>query len=397
MIMGKARRSIRIAALAACALAIACLFVPAALADSAGNTITSGQATTTADLGSIGSNLYWAGRTLDLKGAIIGGDVIAAGQELDVDSASVSGNIRTASEMAYFTNTSVSGDITSAGRDLKVGTGTTCAGAYLAGATVEFAGTAKALCAGAQNVTISGVIDGDVTVDAEHVLVVDGAVITGTLTVHSSNQPQVASGAKVGNLDFHQEESKSTIKPVLPLFSMGALVYFAIVFAIIGIIAAWAFRRAVDGAGQMVRTRPAQMLVTGLIAIIAALPIIFILLLVAPLAGSLICAYGMIFFVAAPFAGTSVARLVFPQWNRFGAAAAGGAIAGVLVAIPIVQALFVFAAFMYLLGYALQCLYLDMKGGSEDKAPEGALPANGTAASTEERPSVPAPPASEAN
>ena len=287
----------------------------------------------------------------------------------------------------------VHGDITSAGRNLKVGEGTTCAGAYLAGATVEFAGDAKALYASAQTVTISGTIDGDANINAENVLVTDDAVITGTLTVSSGNQPQVASGAKVGKLDFQQTESDNTIKPAMPAFSVGGLIYFAIVFAVIAIIMAWAFRRAVDGAGQMVRTRPAPMLVTGLVAIIAAIPVILVLLLVAPLAGSVICAYGMVFFVAAPFAGTSIARLVFPQWNRFGSAAAGGAVAGVLVVIPVVRALFVFAAFMYLLGYVLQCIYLDMKGGLGNGPASEAVPAYAAPAPASDRSVAPVPPA----
>lgn len=351
------------AAASMCACAIACVMTPMALADTAGNTITSGEATTVSDLGIIGNNLYWAGRTLDLKGGNVGGDVIAIGQEIDIDSAVVGGDVRTASQNVFITDTVVSGDITSAGQTVKVGEGATCAGAYLAGSTVTFAGSAKALAVGAQTVTISGTVEGDVQVDAETVTVADGAVITGKLTVHSSNQPQVARGAKVGSLDFHQKDTKEASRAVAsPLEGMGGAIYFAIVFAVIAIIMVWAFRRAVDGAGSMVRARPAPMLVTGLVAIVVAIPMIIVLLLVAPLAGSVICAYGMIFFVAAPFAGASIARLIFPRWNRFGAAALGGAVAGALVAVPIVQAIAVFAAFMYLLGYVLQCIYLDMKG-----------------------------------
>jgi cytoskeletal protein CcmA (bactofilin family) len=361
--MGRIKRLGRFAIAIACAAVLVCTLAPAAFADTAGNTIASAEATTSKDLGTVGGNLYWVGRTLDLGSGNVGGDVIAAGQEIDANSATVGGNIRTASENAFITGTTVSGDITSAGRNLKVGEGTTCAGAYLAGATIEFAGTAKALAAAAQTVTISGTINGDVYVDAGSVLVTDSAVITGTLTVNSSNQPQVASGAKVGKLDFHQEASSDQVdEPAITTFSVFGLFYFAIVFAIIAIVMAWALRRAVDGAGEMVRTRTAPMLVTGLIAIMVAIPVIGLLFLVAPLAGSVICAYGMVFFVAAPFAGASLARLIFPGWNRFGAAALGGAVAGILVAIPVVRAIFVFAAFMYLLGYALQCIYLDMKG-----------------------------------
>lgn len=389
--MGRTGKWQRFAITLACACMFVCSLAPAALADTAGNTISGAESTTSKDLGTIDGNLYWAGRTLDLGNGNVGGDIIAAGQGIDIDSATVGGNVRTASENVSITGTAVSGDMTSAGRDLKVGKGTTCAGAYLAGATIEFAGNAKALYAAAQTVTISGTVEGDVRIDAGNVMVTDGAVITGTLTVHSSTQPQVASGAKVGALDFQKTASDKAGEKTSSPFDVGALVYLAIVFAAIAVIMVWALRRAVDGAGEMVRTRPAPMLLTGFIAIVAVIPVIVILLLVAPLAGSVLCAYGMVFFAAAPFAGASVARLVLPRWNRFGSAALGGAVAGVLAAVPFVQAVFVFAAFMYLLGYALQCIYLDMRGDAADMHSPDAASADIPAAA--KRSDAPVPPA----
>lgn len=333
--------------------------------DLAGNVLASGETTSSSELSDVQRDLYWAGRSFDTSGISVGGDIIAAGQNIVIGNCSVGGSIRTASQAVRIADTSIENNITAAGQTITVSAGTTCAGAYLAGADIVFAGDASTLDASGQRVTLSGHIDGDATVNAQNVTVTDDAVITGTLTVHASSEPEVASGATVGNLDFQktvdENELESAEKSASIVGAVGGGFYLVIVFCLIAIMLSWLLPRAVEGSSTMVRKRTAPMLLTGFVGMIAAIPALIILLIVAPLSAALGLALGAVYFVAAPFAGASIARLAFPRWNRIGSAALGGAVFGLACAIPILQVIVVIGSFIYLLGYLLQCLYLGMQ------------------------------------
>lgn len=176
--------------------------------------------------------------------------------------------------------------------------------------------------------------------------------------MRAASEPVIDSGAKVESINYTlSSEGGSTNAPA---FDLTGIIYLVFVFCLIALALTWLFPVAVDGAAAMVRQRTVAHLVTGLVGMVAALPVTLVLLLVAPLAGALVGVVLAIFLVAAPFAGASLVRLAFPGWNRFGAAALGGAIAGVLGSIPYVRAIFIAAAFVYLLGYVLQSIYLGM-------------------------------------
>ena len=59
--------------------------------------------------------------------------------------------------------------------------------------------------------------------------------------------------------------------------------------------------------------------------------------------------------------GASLFKLVFPRLGRFKCALAGGAIVGVASAVPLLGILVHLVAFVYMLGYVLQSIYLGMR------------------------------------
>jgi cytoskeletal protein CcmA (bactofilin family) len=295
----------------ACALTLA-LVPAAALADeaAAGNTLASGDSSSTATAVSAERDYYWFGQSLDASGVSVGSSLVAAGENIYVQGGAVGGSVRAAGRSVVVHEVAVTDNITAAGETVMVGSDTTCAGAYLAGKRVEFDGTASDLRVAAQDVVISGTVNGDVNVDAGTVTIERGAVVNGSLNVRAASEPVIDSGAKVESVNYTlSSEGGSTNTPA---FDLTGIIYLVFVFCLIALALTWLFPVAVDGAVAMVRQRTVAHLVTGLVGMVAALPVALVLLLVAPLAGALVGVVLAVFLVAAPFAGASLVRPRLP-------------------------------------------------------------------------------------
>ena len=372
----------------ACALALV-IMPTAALGETvaAGNVLDAGESSSAATGAVTAQRDYcWFGQTFQANDVSVGSDLIAAGQSVSVRGGTIGGSVRAAGQNIDVTNVTVSDNITAAGETVMVGKGTTCAAAYLAGKQVEFDGTASDVRIAAQDVVIAGTVIGDVTIDAGSVTIGSGAVITGNLSVRAGSEPSIASDAKVESMDYVRTGSEVTESK--PAFDFAGVAYLVFVFCLIALILTWIFPVAVDGAAAMVRQHPAAHLVTGLVGMVAAIPVALALLLVAPLAGAFVGVILAVFLVAAPFAGASATRVIVPGWSRFGAAALGGAVAGLLCSIPFVRGIFIAVAFVYLLGYVLQSIHRGMHAPTarELEEQEKGLPAPSA-------PSAPVPPA----
>lgn len=347
-------------ALAFCAVALS-LAPRTALAaniDSAGNTFDSSRSPETKSQ----HDLYWAGQDLALYDNEVAGDVIAAGETLDVQDTAVGGSIRMAGRILDITRSEVAGNITVAGEHIAIKNGTKANGVYAAGRTVNFQGEAATLAAAGETVTISGKVDGDVNVYAGKLIIKKGAVVTGTLNAHVSEQPSKAAGAKIGKLNVDIDESSQQEDSAV--FDLTGLMLSVGMALFTGIILALVLPRSVTSAGQMLHTRPLAILASGLLGLIAFIPVILIACCTIAglqVAGVLLCVLIAVFLIAAPFAGASAACALLPQWNRFGAAALGAMVAGVLTKLPVVGGFFTFAAVILVLGYLIQSIWANMR------------------------------------
>ena len=354
------------------ALAVAPTAARAASLTTSGGNVFSSDATIATET-DIEHDLYWAGRSLTLKGTKLGGDVIAAGETLELDGVTTKGSVRIAGRDLTIANSSVTGNVTAAGATVTVGNTTTVNAAYLAGESVTFAGTADELGADGNTVTISGTINGDVNVIAESVRVTDDAVITGTLHVTSSTQPEISSDAQVGDVDVHIDETGSSTAATA---AMG-LLYAIVATCVISLLLALVFPAAVDGAAVLVRQRTAPVVVSGIVGTICWLPaliVLFVLIATIPVGVGLIGVTVAIACVALPFAGASLTRIVRPGWNRFGAAAAGGAVLGLASWVPIVGTIVGVVSFVYLLGYVIQVIWAGIRHGGTPAQADNDVP-----------------------
>ena len=156
---------------------------------------------------------YAAGETVQLAGPV-NGDVVIAGQRLTLDGpitedviaageiVTINGNVgddvRAAGRVVQL-NSAVVDHMVAAGETVTIGPQASIGSfAWLAGQKVEVLGqVGQALKIGGNEVIIAGQVGGDVTIMAERVRVLDGAVIQGSLKVQSHNPPEIAAGARI--------------------------------------------------------------------------------------------------------------------------------------------------------------------------------------------------------
>ena len=317
----------------------------------------------------MGHDYVWFGNELKMSNAMVENDLIAAGQSIHATDVMVSGDMRLAAEDITIKDSYAGENITAAGKSVTVRDGDARA-VVLAGQTVSFSGSCEELSAYAETVFIDGVVDGDVVVGATTVEIGSNARIKGTLHVSAQNEPVMQRGSEVGDVEYTKVEgsSRADVDGAIAAFT-ATFSIFAIIFGIIGtfvtaLLAEWLFRRQTAGAAEMVRTRTGATIATGVVSAFIAPVVVIILFCLGvtwPVATGLIFALLAMTMVATGFMGASVFKLAFPKLGRFKCAMIGGAIMGVAGAIPFLGAIVGAAAFMYLLGYVLQSIFLGMR------------------------------------
>ena len=333
----------------------------------------------------MGDDYVWFGRNLELGQCTIVNDLIAAGQTVKLTDCVAGGSIRAAAQDIVISGSKTGENITVAAQDVTI-QGCEAKAVAVAGSVVSVSGSCKELTVYAEKVFIDATVEGDVAVGANTVEIGSNARIKGTLHVSASSDPVMQRGAEVGDVEFEQSEGASTADVESSFAALGGML--AIMAAILGIIstlliavlAEWLFKRHTAAAAEMIRSRTGATIGTGIIgAIVAPIAIIILICLVItlPVAGALVFALLAMTVVAGGFAGASLFKLAFPRLGRFKCALAGGAIVGVASAIPFLGSLVGVAAFMYMLGYVLQSIFLGTRNPSPAApvAPGGMAPA----------------------
>lgn len=319
----------------------------------------------------LGNDYMWAGQHLDLAHADMPNDLLAAGQTIQVADSQAQGSLRAAGQLVDLTNVVAHQNITVAGETVTLKNSQANAVA-MAGRTAAFAGSCSELHVYASDVLIDGTVEGDVHVGADMVTVGSNTRIKGTLYIKASSEPVMQRGAEVANVEYTQSENNAPTAGEVSVIASGLLGGLAIVLAIasvvgtliIAVLAEWLFGRHTEAAAHMIRTRTGATIGSGVIsAFVAPVAVIITLLLVVtlPVAGALIFGLVALSIVAGGFAGASLSKLVFPKLGHYAGALVGGAIIGLLEAIPILGGLASAVTFMYLLGYVIQSVYLNIR------------------------------------
>ncbi len=357
----------------ACIIAV-CMCIPvfadtetASVQDSAGNILISGDNVLLPSAPFFGA--FAAGKTVDLNSAESEGSVFAAGQNISASGASIGESLYVAGNGIMLNNVDVQGNIFAAGSDLSLIGESQANGVYMAGSKITFEGETNALCLAAEEVSVKGYIHGDVSITADNVEIGNGTVILGKLEVVGSKEPVIPEDAQIGDFEFSvKSEAGEDAAEAAAKLSIGSMIlkkigscfYWIIAMAAFGMILCWLFNDHLQGAVDMIKTRTSGMILAGVIGYLC-IPIAALILCVtcifAPIAGLLMLAYVLLLCAGLAFTGASLARLVFPNMNRFLSALIGIAVLEAVRLIPVIGFLVAVAADMYLVGYVIVALW----------------------------------------
>ncbi len=310
---------------------------------------------------SISSDLIWFGNDLTLDGTSIGGDLLAAGNSILVDSADIEGNVRSFSGSMTINSTYVGGNVTIWGQDVQIGQGSAGGGVSILGSDIGFYGTADALRAIGSTVVIDGVIDGDVSISADSVTIGAGTVVTGTLTVRSSNEPVVQDGAQIGQYVYEPDSAVSWASSLSP-FSMlasgaGGVMLTAlsiIMILVTALLLTLVMRREIDASVVHIREHPVRHAVIGALTVVL-MPLSIIVLILILVTIWVAFAIGLVVIVLAmisiSFTGAAIGRLVFCKISPYATCILGTLVTCILLTVPYLVTIALMICFLYTAGY----------------------------------------------
>ncbi len=325
----------------------------------------------------LGRDYVWAGETQSISGTTIDNDLLLAGNMMSVEGVKVGGSIRAAGDSITIANAAVTENITIAGNMLSLAGGK-ANDVCMAGNSVTYTGTSSALHIYGNKVLIDGTVNGDVRAGGNIVEIGPNAKITGTLYVTAPSSPNIPDSAKIGDILYTQGSAGNLgVLANIDFDDIGnimngiakALTILFIFISIVGtllisIFSELFFRRQTAGAARMFATRTGKTIATGVIGAIAApiaLVILCVLVVTLPIAGALGLGLLAIALVCEGFMAASIFKLAFKNMGRFKVAIIGGLIVGILSAIPFVRIIVAIVAFVYMLGYVFQRIYLSMR------------------------------------
>lgn len=336
--------------------------------DSAGNVMAAGdlvELPTTPFFGAIA-----AGQSVSVVGSSAKGSVMAAGQTVDISGSEIGESLYMAGNSVSMKDTTVNGNLYAAGNSVAITGDSSSNGVYFAGNMLTFEGETNGLFAGGSHIVVSGTINGDAFLEGETIEILDDAVITGECKIKSSGEPEVASGAQLGDYSYEhvdedeEEVGEAAIKAGIGakiLKKLGSCLYWIVAMAAFGMLLCWLFNDHLAKAAVYMKERTGAMIGSGVISWMC-IPVAAILLcctyILAPVGGLLALAYVLFLCAGLAFAGASLVRLVLPRMNIFLSALIGIAALEIVRMIPFVGWIVGVAADMYLLGYVVQVLWL---------------------------------------
>jgi len=344
-----------------------CVPVLAAEPDSAGNIFESGDVVTLPTDPFFGA--FAAGRSVSMLNTGAEGSVMMAGQEVVVNNSEIMESLYLAGNSVTVGYTDVSGNIYAAGNNVVIGEDVFGNGIYAAGSSITFSGGARYACLAASKVTVTGVVDGDLSISADDVTIEEDAVISGTLSINSTNEPVISDAAEIGEYEYNRitddeadvEKGAGAAGIISKFFSrVTSCLYWIVAMAAFGMLLCWLFSDHLDKALDMMKSKPGVMVGTGIIswmAIPAAAILLCFSYILAPIGAMLMLTYVLLLCAGLAFAGASLARFVFPNMNVFLSALIGIAALEVLRMIPFVGFLIGAVADMYLLAYVIQSIW----------------------------------------
>lgn len=317
------------------------------------------------------SDLIVAGNSASILGSTAQGNIIIAGNQASISDSNAATSVFMAGNVMSLKSVSAGGSIYVAGNNL-VADNVEAKALYIAASSVTVSGTFDTVILSGDTVNLSGTVNGDAIIEANEVKIADGTVISGKLTIKSTNEP-VMGNVAYGDYSYEVileniNEAKEAAVKVSILSSIISKIlsriYWIFAMAIVAVILCLLFGKQLDEAKDMIVKRTGATILSGVVMWLAT-PVALILLAITviglPTALFALSIYIFSIAIGATFAGASLGRLVFPKLPKILASLIGVFILIILDIVPIIGVLVSIAADMYFMGYIVQKIYFNIK------------------------------------
>lgn len=341
--------------------------------DTAGNVFSAGTVANVNNEDAL--DIFAAGNSVNVTKSNVGGNIFAAGNQVGISEIDGNASLFMAGNVVSISNYSANGNIFAVGNQIAVNDAS-AASIKAAASVLNVQGNFNSVALSGENISFDGYVDGDVTLEGNTVSISDDSVVTGKLIVKAPVEP-ILGNAQIGEYVYEEiteaeadlEQGKVKVNIFgRALNKLAGRVYWIIALAIVGLLLSLFFGPALDEAKDMISERTSSMIVGGVIAWVAvpvAVILLFITVVGAPAGAFLLLGYIFMIAVGTSFTGASVGRLVLHNMNKYIASIIGIAVLVVINIIPIIGFLTSIAADMYLLGYVIQKISMNMNKKNE--------------------------------
>lgn len=310
----------------------------------------------------IENDLYWVGQKFDANKVNVGtsghGSILAAGQSIALNDVTVADSVRAAAQDISIAHAKIANNITIAARDISLGNEVSANGIYAAAESLSVGGTYKGGSLTGENVTFSGVVEGDLNISATNINIEKNAQVTGTLALPEGVEVTIAEGAQVPNIAYASHIQVAQPGPFDNLITilyacMAHIVLVGLFFVII--------RKSLVRAANMAREQLVKMLLAGLVIFIVA-PLVCLLLIfpliTIPVVVLMVLVMIIIALFSLPFAGSALGlTLLGKRMNPVLAAVIGTVVLTILAYIPFVSTITVIFCIIFTAGYLWMCYW----------------------------------------
>ncbi|MEL4105417.1 hypothetical protein AAFA46_01065 [Oscillospiraceae bacterium WX1] len=315
------------------------------------------------------------GQTVKLEAGVTG-DIIAGGRSIVITDDNAVQNIFAMGQTVTVRAKSAR-NIYGAGSDVTISAGTEAKGVYLAGASLNFGGTATDLYMAGTTVTVDGSILNDAVIRSDHITFGRNATVGGHVTIYATVKPELPPTIDASKVTFQRvmhrnnENASNAVRGISRMaVIMGIL---AIVTDVLLAIFLTLFRggyfkqRAVE-----FKKRWGKTLLFGLIALIVipvAALICMVTIVAIPLSIIVLIVYGIVLYLAPAVTGIVLGRLLLPRLNRYLSSSLGAAAIKILLFVPYVRVLLYLACALYTLGITVFWLRPRRENNTDDPKP----------------------------
>ncbi len=298
------------------------------------------------------ANLFTAGRTINVNQTSIGTDGFISGQTIEMSEV-------TAANSLYI-----------AGYNITI-SGTTARELFAAGNNVNISADATNAQIYGKTVYLKGTYEGTVKVEAETVVVDPYLVVNGELDITADSEPSIATTATIASYNFTPADSGSIfttsgsadigseawLKALLVTFLtlLVSLIFLLLVLP----------TRAVNKTGSIIRNRPIQTFIGGMLAIIvipAAIIGLFIAQIGWPVATFLLALLVATAFISVPYGALALGRAFLHGINKWVSTLLFMILFALLLSLPIVEFVLIVLCVIIAWGSAIQAWWIWRRG-----------------------------------